>query len=62
MDLTLVDVTDVQGVALHDCVTLIGEDGGLTVTAEETAQTAGTLSYELTCGISARVPRVVNIK
>jgi alanine racemase len=58
MDLTILDVTDVEGVALHDRVTLIGEDGGLTVTAEEIAQTAGTLSYEITCGISARVPRV----
>jgi alanine racemase len=57
MDLTLVDVTDVPDVALHDRVTLIGEDGGLAVTAEEIAQTAGTLSYEITCGISGRVPR-----
>lgn len=62
MDLTILDVTDVQGVALNDCVTLIGEDGGLAVTAEDIAQTAGTLSYEITCGISARVPRVVNSK
>jgi alanine racemase len=58
MDLTLVDVTDVPGVALHDCVTLLGEESGLAVTAEDIAQTAGTLSYEITCGISARVPRV----
>jgi alanine racemase len=57
MDLTILDVTDVPGVALHDCVTLIGEDGGLAITAEEVAQTAGTLSYEITCGISARVYR-----
>jgi alanine racemase len=57
MDLTLLDVTDVPGVALHDCVTLLGEENGLAVTAEEIAQTAGTLSYEITCGISARVPR-----
>jgi alanine racemase len=58
MDLTLIDVTDVPGVALHDQVTLLGEDSGLAVTAEDIAQTAGTLSYEITCGISARVPRV----
>jgi alanine racemase len=57
MDLTLVDVTDVPGVALNDSVTLIGEDGPLSISAEEVAQTAGTLSYEITCGISARVPR-----
>lgn len=57
MDLTLIDVTDVPGVALNDPVTLIGEDNDLSVTAEEIAKTAGTLSYEITCGISARVPR-----
>ena len=57
MDLTLIDVTDVSGVALNDCVTLLGEDGDLSITAEDIAETAGTLSYEITCGISARVPR-----
>jgi alanine racemase len=57
MDLTLVDVTDVPGVELDDRVTLVGEDGELSVPAEEIAKTAGTLSYEITCGISARVPR-----
>jgi alanine racemase len=58
MDLTLIDVTDVPGVALDDRVTLFGEDGALSVPAEELAKTAGTLSYEVTCGISERVPRV----
>jgi alanine racemase len=57
MDLTLIDVTDVPGVALNDRVTLMGEDDGLSITAEDIAKTAGTLSYEITCGISARVPR-----
>jgi alanine racemase len=58
MDLTLVDVTDVQGVSLNDQVTLLGDEGELSITAEELAKTAGTLSYEITCGISERVPRV----
>ncbi|HUQ30566.1 MAG TPA: alanine racemase [Pyrinomonadaceae bacterium] len=57
MDLTLLDVTDVAGVELDDLVTLIGTDGEAAVTAEEIAKTAGTLSYEITCGISRRVPR-----
>jgi alanine racemase len=57
MDFTLLDVTDVAGVTLNDRVTLLGEDEGLAVLAEEMAKTAGTLSYELTCGISHRVPR-----
>ena len=57
MDLTLIDVTDVPGVALGDRVTLLGEDGKLAVLAEDVANTAGTLSYEITCRISERVPR-----
>jgi alanine racemase len=60
MDLTLLDVTDVPGVATDDRVTLVGADGGLEITAEDLAKTAGTLSYEITCGISARVPRFYN--
>ncbi|HEY6231052.1 MAG TPA: alanine racemase [Pyrinomonadaceae bacterium] len=58
MDLTLIDVTNVPGVKLNDEVILIGSDGTLAVTAEDIAKTAGTLSYEVTCGIGARVPRV----
>jgi alanine racemase len=57
MDLTLIDVTDVVGVKLDDRVTLLGGNEGLSITAEDIAKTAGTLSYEITCGISARVPR-----
>ena len=58
MDLTLVDVTDVPGVEAGDCVTLLGADGELAVNAEDIAGTIGTLSYEVTCGVSARVPRI----
>jgi alanine racemase len=57
MDLMMLDVTDVPGVALNDRVTLLGVDGPLAIPAEEMAKTAGTLSYEITCGISPRVPR-----
>ena len=59
MDLTLVDVTDVRGVQPDDVVTMLGTDGDLAVHAEDLARTAGTISYEITCGISRRVPRVV---
>lgn len=58
MDLTLVDVTEVKGVALDDRVTLLGRDGDLSITAEDLGETAGTISYEITCGISNRVPRI----
>src|SRR5882724_3218020 len=61
MDLTLIDVTNVPGVDVGDEVTLLGHDhagSGRMVTAEDLAKVAGTLSYEVTCGISDRVPRV----
>jgi alanine racemase len=61
MDLTLVDVTDVSGVSVNDKVTLLGWDSqnvGPMVTAEDLARISGTMSYEVTCGISSRVPRV----
>jgi alanine racemase len=58
MDLTLIDVTSVSGVQLDDEVILIGREAKLAVTAEYLAKTAGTLSYEVTCGIGARVPRI----
>ena len=61
MDLTLVDVTSVPGVQLGDEMTLLGgeADSRLLITAEELAKTAGTLSYEITCGVGQRVPRFV---
>ena len=57
MDMTLVDVTDVPGVALQDTVRLLGQEGACAITAEEIAAQIGTISYEITCGISGRVPR-----
>lgn len=59
MDITLIDVTDVTSVSLDDIVTLLGisEDPNLSVNAEDLARIAGTLSYEVTCGIGKRVRR-----
>lgn len=61
MDLTLIDVTNVSGVEVDDQVTLLGWDrqnAELKIVAEDLARIVGTLSYEVTCGISERVPRV----
>ncbi len=38
--------------------TVIGEQAQARVTAEELARRLGTINYEITCGITARVPRV----
>ncbi|HLA11055.1 MAG TPA: alanine racemase [Pyrinomonadaceae bacterium] len=58
MDLTLVDVTNVPGVSLDDEITLFGVSGDLKIPVEELARIVGTLSYEVTCGVGERVPRV----
>ncbi len=58
MDMTLIDVTDVTGVQTNDQVVLLGTDGEKKITAEEIGAAAGTISYEITCGISNRVPRI----
>jgi alanine racemase len=58
MDLTLIDVTDVAGAEAGDEVILIGRQGDSSITAEEVAEKIQTISYEVTCAVSARVPRV----
>jgi alanine racemase len=62
MDLTLIDVTDVEAVSVNDEVAIIGSQRGTQgdsqITAEEVAARIGTISYDVTCGISDRVPRV----
>lgn len=62
MDLSILDVTNVEGVESGDSVTLLGRDGDLEISADELARIAGTLSYEVTCGIGERVPRVYSSK
>lgn len=58
MDMMMIDVTEVPEVALEDEVTLIGRDGNHVVSVDEVARRAGTIAYEILCGISKRVPRI----
>jgi alanine racemase len=57
MDLTTVDVTSTPGARPGDEVTLLGREGDLSLDAQQIARTAGTISYTVLCGISARVKR-----
>lgn len=57
MDLTLVDVTGIPGIAMGDEVILMGSCDGLSVDAFDHAQLIGGLPYEVLCSISKRVPR-----
>lgn len=58
MDQILADVTDIEGVKLHDEAVCIGAQGKDEITAEEIANLCGTINYEILCAISPRVPRL----
>ncbi|AUW93981.1 MAG: alanine racemase [Sulfobacillus thermosulfidooxidans] len=58
MDQLSVGADAAAPIHVGDPVVLIGESGGLTVTADDLAREADTIGYEIVTGISARVPRV----
>jgi alanine racemase len=58
MDNLTVDVGPQAAVRVGDRVILLGADGDERETAEDLAQRVGTISWEILCGISERVPRV----
>lgn len=58
MDQCMVDVTELKDVKLGDEVILMGEQGDIKFTADSIAELLETISYEITCMISKRVPRV----
>ena len=51
-------IESVPNVSEGEKVILIGNSGGLQISAEELAVRVDTISYEITCGVSGRVPRV----
>jgi alanine racemase len=58
MDMCMLDVTGIPGVAPDDEVVIIGSQGDERVTADELASLADTISWEILAGITARVPRL----
>lgn len=58
MDLTMVDVTDHPEVRIGDEVVLMGRSGKEEITASELAALSETISYDVTCSVGPRVPRV----
>jgi alanine racemase len=59
MDIAVADVTDVPEAQVGDAVVMLGRaGGGVSITAAEYAGWAGINEYEVTCGLSKRVPRL----
>lgn len=58
MDHIMIDVGPEPECGSGDQVTLIGNDGGLSITAWDIAGTLGTIPYEVTSLISGRIPRL----
>ncbi len=58
MNLTMVDVSEVEGVAVGDEVVLLGAQGEERITAEEIATRIGTINYEVYCTIGKSNRRV----
>jgi alanine racemase len=58
MDVTMIDVTDVPDAALGDVVTIYGSDGKHVRAANVIARSIGTVTSDLLCAVSQRVPRL----
>lgn len=61
MDMTMIDVTDVEGADLGDEAVLLGRQKGVLgeecISAGEIAQHLGTIPWEVLTAVSRRVPR-----
>ncbi len=57
MNLTMVEVGHIPEVAVGEPVTLLGEDGGERLTADDLAAWAETISYEIYCALGSANPR-----
>ena len=58
MDVTMIDVTDVPDVVVGDVATFYGTDGERVLPANLVARGIGTVTSDLLCAVSARVPRI----
>ncbi len=57
MDMVMVDVTTVPDAVVGDEVVLIGRQGSEQITAQDIGEWTGTISYEVLCAISPKIPR-----
>lgn len=58
MDLTMLNVSSVPDVREGDEVVVYGKQGSQEIKVDQVAEQLGTISYELLCNISSRIPRI----
>lgn len=58
MDQIMLDVSNIPDLQTEEVVTLIGQDGDLSISANDWAEKLGTISWEILCSFKHRLPRV----
>lgn len=58
MDQLMLDVSHLSDVTEGEIVTLLGQDGTASISADDWAETLGTISWEILCGFKHRLPRL----
>ncbi len=58
MDRIVVDVSQFNDLQVGEIATILGTDGTAEITADQWAQSLGTISWEILCGFKDRLPRV----
>ncbi|MEO1182283.1 MAG: alanine racemase, partial [Cyanobacteria bacterium J06636_28] len=59
MDQLMIDVTDVPALQEGTIVTLLGQAGNSTITADHWATLTGTIAWEILCSFKHRLPRII---
>ena len=62
MDQLMLDVSEISDLQTGEVVTLIGQDGDWSISADDWAQSLGTISWEILCSFKHRLPRVAVTK
>ncbi len=59
MNIIMVEITDIPEAKTEDEVILIGKDGNEAISAEQVAEWADTINYEVTTRVNDRIPRIL---
>ena len=58
MDQLMIDVSNIPNLQVGEVVTILGKEGELEISADDWANTIGTISWEIFCGFKNRLPRI----